>query len=50
MHFLQVNITFYEVVNMIHDVVRTAYPFPNTAKFMFFGVRNNKPQRFDVER
>ena len=45
MHFLQVNITFYEVVNMIHDVIRTANPFPYTAKFIFVSVRNNKTQQ-----
>ena len=27
-------------VNMIHDVIRTAKPFPYTGKFMFVGVRN----------
>ena len=42
MHFLRVNVTFYDAVNMIYDVTRTANPFPYTAKFMFFGVRNNK--------
>ena len=42
MHFLRVNVTFYDKVNMVHDVIRTANPFPYTAKFMFFGVRNKK--------
>ena len=46
MHFLQVNITFYDPVNMIHDVViTTANPFPYTAKFMFDCVRNNQTQQ-----
>ena len=45
MHFLQVNVTFYDVVNMIHDVIRTANSFPYIAKFMFVGVRNNKTQQ-----
>ena len=25
----------YDVVNVIHDVIRTANPFPYTAKFIF---------------
>ena len=41
MHFLWVNVTFYDAVNMIHDIT-TANPFP--AKLMFIGVRNNKTQ------
>ena len=45
MHFLQINATFYEAVNMIHDVIRTANPFPYTAKFMFVCIRNNKTQQ-----
>ena len=44
MHFLQVNITFYEAVNMIHVII-TANPFPYTAKFMFVGVRNIKTEQ-----
>ena len=35
---------FYVAVSMIHDFIRTANPFPYTAKFMFVGVRNNKTQ------
>ena len=42
MHFLRVYVTFYDAVDMIHDVTTTANPFPYTAKLMFFGVRNNK--------
>ena len=45
MHFLRVNATFYDAVNMIHDVITTANPFPYTAKFMFVGVRNDKTQQ-----
>ena len=41
MHFLQVNTTFYDTVNVIHDVITKANPIPYTAKFMFVGVRNN---------
>ena len=28
MHFLWVNVTFYDAVNMIHDVITTLNPFP----------------------
>ena len=52
MHFCGVNVTFYEAINTIHDVITTANSFPYTnnnnnyaAKFMFFGVRNNKTQQ-----
>ena len=45
--FLRVNVTFYDAVNIIHDVITTPNPFPYTAKFMFVGVRLNKS---DVER
>ena len=34
MHFLRVNVTFYDAVNMIYVVIRTVDPFPCTAKFM----------------
>ena len=40
MHFLRVNVKFYDAVSMIHDVIRTANSFPYTAKFMFVGARN----------
>ena len=39
------NVTFYDAVNMIHGVITTANPFPDTAKFMFVVVRNNKTQQ-----
>ena len=45
MHFLRVNVTFYDAVNMIHDVITTANLLPCTAKFMSDGVRNNKTQQ-----
>ena len=45
MHFKRVNVTFYDAVNIIHDVILTAKPFPDTAKFMFVSVRNNKTQQ-----
>ena len=44
MHSWWVNVTFYNAVNVIHDVIRTANPFPYTAKFMFVIGRNNKTQ------
>ena len=45
MHFLRVNVTFYDAVSMIHDVIRTAKPFPDTDKFMFVAFENNKTQQ-----
>ena len=45
MHFLRVNVMFYDTVNMIHDIIRTADPFPYTAKFMSVVVRNNKTEQ-----
>ena len=45
MHFLRVNVTFYDAVNMIRGVNKTPNPFPFTAKFMFVGVRNNKNEQ-----
>ena len=45
MHFLRVNVTFYDAVNMTYDVITTANPFPYTAKFIFIGVKNNKTQQ-----
>ena len=50
MHFLLVNVTFYDADTVIHDVITTAKPFPYTAKFMFVSVRNNKLNKLDVER
>ena len=45
MHFVRVNVTFYDGVSMIHDVITTANLFPYTAKFMFDSVRNNNTQQ-----
>ena len=45
MLFLRVNVTFYDEVNMIHEVIRTDNSFPYTAKLMFVGVRNNRTQQ-----
>ena len=45
MHFLPLNVTIYDAVSMIHDVIRTPNPFPYTAKFVFVGVRNNNTQQ-----
>ena len=50
MHFLRVNVTFYDAVNVIHDVITKANPIPYTAKFLFVGVGNNKLNNSDVER
>ena len=35
---------FYDAINVVHDVITTTNPFPYTAKFIFVGVKNNKPQ------
>ena len=45
MHVRRVNVTFYDAVKMIHDVITTVNPFPYTARFMFVGVRNNKTEQ-----
>ena len=45
MHYLRVNVSFDDTVNVIHDVITTADAVPYTAKFMFDGVRNNKTQQ-----
>ena len=45
MLFPRVNVTFYDAVNMIHDVITTANIFQYAAKFMFVGIRNNKTQQ-----
>ena len=44
MHFLRVNVMFYDAVNAINDVITTANPFPYTAKLIFVDVTNNKTQ------
>ena len=45
MHLQRVNDRCYDAVYMTHGVIRTANPFPYTAKFLFVGVRNNKTQQ-----
>ena len=50
MHFLLVNVMFYDAVNVIHDVITRANPFSYTAKFIFVGIRNNKLNNSDSER
>ena len=45
MRSLRVNVTFYDAVNVIHDVITTANPFPYTAKFMLVRVKNNKTKK-----
>ena len=45
MHFLRVDVTFYDAVNVTHDVITTANTIPYSAKFMFVGVGNNKTQQ-----
>ena len=45
MHFFAGNVTFYDTVNIIHDVITTPNRFPYTAKFMFIGIRNNETQQ-----
>ena len=45
MLFLRVNVTFYDAVSVIHDVITTANLIPYTFKFMFVGFRNNKTQQ-----
>ena len=50
MHFLRVYVTVYDAVNMIYDVIRTANPFPYTAKFMFVEAKKIiKLNKSDVE-
>ena len=43
--FSAVNVTFYDAVSLIYDVIRTANIFPYSAKFIYVSVRNNKTQQ-----
>ena len=43
MNILQVNITFNDVVNIIHDVIITPNTYPYNAKFLSVGVRIKVP-------
>ena len=45
MHFMRVNVTFDDAVNIIHDVITIPNLFPYTTKFMFVGVAHNKTQQ-----
>ena len=47
MHSLRVNVTVYDAINMIHDVISMANLclYTCTAKFKFDGVKNNKTQQ-----
>ena len=45
MHFLQVNVTLYDAVDVIHDVITTTNPIQYTVKFMFVVNKNNKTQQ-----
>ena len=48
--FSRVKLTFYDAVNITDDVITTPNSFPYTAKFLFVGVRHNKPNKSDAER
>ena len=50
MQFLRENVMFYDAINMIHDVITTANPFPYTLKFIFVSVRNDKTQQIRREK
>ena len=53
MHFLRVNVTFYEAVSMIRDVITSARPFPYTAaKFMLTVLESQmiKVNESDIQR
>ena len=45
MDFFRANVTFYDAINIIHDVITKPNSFPYCAKFMFVGVRNNETQQ-----
>ena len=45
MIFLRVNITFYEAVKTIHDVLITPDLHPQASKFVYCGVLDNKDQQ-----
>ena len=50
MGFVRVNVTFYEAVNMIHDVITISNLFTYTAKSILGGARNNKTQQLRREK
>ena len=41
MNILLVKVTFYDAVNIIHDVIITPNSYPYSAKFVFAGVEIN---------
>ena len=45
MHFVRVDVTLYDAVNTIHNVIKTPNPFQDKATCMFVGVRNNNTQQ-----
>ena len=50
MHFLWLNVTFYDAVNMIHAVITTANPIPYTAKFMLSVLEITKLYKSDIRQ
>ena len=44
MHFLRLNVTFHDAINIIHDVIIKRNPYPYTTKFVFLVVRINTDQ------
>ena len=52
MHFLWLNVMFYDAVNVIHDVITTADPFPYipTATSILSELEIIKLNKSDVER
>ena len=44
MSFLLINVTFYDAINIIHDVNITPNSYTYTAKFVCVGVRISKDQ------
>ena len=45
MHFSRVNVTFYDEVNIIHDVITTPNPFPYTAKLNMIKLNKSVVER-----
>ena len=50
MHFLRVNVTFNDAVNIIHDVITAPDPFPYTANSCLSLRDIIKLNKSDVER
>ena len=49
MHFLRVNVTFYDAVNVIHDVITTADPISYSANSCLTVLEIIKLNKSDVE-